>query len=572
MHFHHSTSLTTILLLACLCCTVLGHGEQRYSFQSITNRYESIYYGLVDSELSLARSAPSMVRSPVTAPPTKAEAERRRDARDGISSMPVAGYIPWGRSHTNTTGSPQNLYTSLNDHAYRTVAYHVNEVLGGVLLNGSRYLINDINYNDGADCTLMQLVYQWMVDVDGAMFLFAPTSPDCSVLAKFAESRELLFGNAADASLIILGEIGGSTPYDNVPPGSSYAAGISYSKLDWTYNTQNNLALYYHSCGTTMTDPLYIDQSGVAIGDPPAHVRTFALASNSAQVPYISDEMRAVLLGFNVTEVYPEQNLILDDILTQQCTYLDETFTGWQQAKPDFAYLIDGASNGSLGMSCMHQLRYNPPLLMIPTDVDPSFDAWHTAGTIRESPFFASEDFPDPVMGSLSTFISEYEALWNVTPTFYEFSIASTAIVLIDCINMTQTLDKYIVRECIRAYNKTTMYGQLSFVTSLHYLPRPNVCIQRHDNYTETVVFPLDYPGRVPLIFPYPFQFNQTWLSLFDSPKTLSSTNLALIITFSLLGAIILGVVITLVVVKLKYHTIFITKSMTNNEWGNGDM
>jgi hypothetical protein len=554
--------VATLLLVAATSADA-GKRTEPGSWGSDVAGTRDAYHALVDAEHTRANG-----RQRVPTIEQQRESRRREGAAKrqsgGLFDLPIAGYISWGRTHTNTTGSPQNYYTFLNDQAYRTVVYQVNEVLGGVLLNGSRYVINDINYNDGADCTLMKILYEYMVDTDGAQFLFSPTSYDCSVLAKFAESRDMLFGNGADASLLILEFTNGTTPYDTDP----WAVNITYTGLQWTYNLQNDIATYFTSCGTAMTDPTYIDQSGVAEGDPPARIRTMAFAANEAEVPGVTLQCRAVLLGLNVTEVYPVQDLSLDDLLTEQCTYLDNgTFDGWMHARPDFTFLITGASNGSLGYTCMHERHYQPPLTMSPTDVDPTFAAWQVAGMVRDIPFFASIDFTDPVMGTFSNFVTIYETLFDVVPTFYEFGIASTAIVLLDCINSTQSLDQYVVRECIRAYNKTTMYGAISFVQPGWYLPRPNVCVQRHDNYTDLVVFPLDYPARVPMLFPYPFVFNQTWLDQFNSPA-ITTVQWGLIgMGIAILVILLVVLVVFLVATKI-YHVIFIPKDEHNDEWG----
>jgi hypothetical protein len=248
--------------------------------------------------------------------------KRQSTSAAALKAMPVTGYIPWGRTHCNSTGNPQVYYTTLQDQSYRTVAYYVNEVLGGMLINGSRYLVKDINYNDGADCTLMKILYQRMVDVDGAKFLFAPVSPDCSVLSKFAESRGILFGNAGDYSLLILRATpGASTPYDNEP----WAAGISYANLQWTYNLMNDILKTGESCSEALTNASLIDQSTVLPGGQPNKVRTAVFASNEAEVPYLVSTQRAGLLARNVTEVYPTVNWDIKKIISDQCTNLNRT-------------------------------------------------------------------------------------------------------------------------------------------------------------------------------------------------------------------------------------------------------
>jgi len=209
------------------------------------------------------------VRSKVHTSQIDAKLKLKRQST-AIKNMPVAGYIPWGRTHCNSTNNPQNFYTKSQHQAYVTVAYYVNEVLGGVLLNGSRYLVKDINYNDGADCTLMKIIYQRMVDVDGAKFLFAPVNPDCSVLAKFAESRGILYGNGGDYSLLFLRA---TAPNITGPYDEPWSVGITYDNLQWTFNLMNDILKGGQSCAVALTDPTYIDQSRARAGDPPLKVK-----------------------------------------------------------------------------------------------------------------------------------------------------------------------------------------------------------------------------------------------------------------------------------------------------------
>lgn len=487
---------------------------------------------------------------------------------DLIWSMPVAGYIPWGRTHTNTTGSPQNAYTALEDQAYLTVVQYVNEVLGGVILNGSRYLILDINFNDGADCDLMMITYEYMVDKLGAKFLLGPITPDCSILAKFAESRGLIYLNGGDFTLPILRlQPNGTTFYDRSPLSASYADLYDYSDLQWTFNVMplQEVTQLGFACAEAMTNPAYIDQTGVAPDQPARRVRTVAFASNEKEVPYDVFIQRTALLTKNVTEVYPNTNLDIDKILSAKCNYLWPTVIDeWIDKKPDFVMLITGASNSSIGIECMHQKKYAPPAFQSIASSDPTigFDAWQLAGEVTELSFQPDPTAPDPVFPNWPTYAALYQQMWGYVPSYYEDTFAAAATILIGCINSTHSMDSLTVRQCIRAFNSTTVFGLLSFPAATGYEPdRSSLCGQMQADGSFVVAYPSSYPNSKPLQIPYPFKFNQTWLAQFKSHSGLShSSKIGLGIGIGGFLLVILVVGGAFAIVRYKYHIMLFGK------------
>ena len=571
----------TLLLLVALLVAIIGF-ERVFAYEPNTSwlaaelaradlaaMREGLYNAIERAKILQAEVAAGGAQAGVAYDSRERRTARARQSAAVLKAMPVAGYIPWGRTHCNSTNNPQNYYTKSNHQSYVTVAYYVNEVLGGILLNGSRYLIKDINYNDGADCTIMKILYQHMVDVDGAQFLFAPVNPDCSVLSKFAESRGIPFGNGGDYSLLILRITpNATTPYDDEP----WAQGVGYDDLQWTYNGMNDITQGGASCAEAMTNPKYIDQSRVKSGAPPAKVRTAVFGSNQAEVPYLSATQKAQLIARGVTEVHPEQNWDLKEISARKCAYLGPTFNAWKAANPDFIYMITGASNGSIGFDCLHSLNYESPAIMMPTalaDDASDYPAWHTLGLIQELPFFASTNFQDQIFGNYQNFFDTYRALWNESATFYELTFASTAVVLLSCIENTQTMDPLIIRNCIRNFNQSTIYGDISFNPNGWYVDRPNVCLQKVGRGSYVVTYPDTYPNTSKLLIPSQFKMNQTWYEEQQPPHGISKTNKTLAIVFSILGGIALLAIIALYLVSRKYHLFFFKKVPGQDTWGS---
>ena len=499
---------------------------------------------------------------------------------DPIWSLPIAGYITIGRTATNTTGSPQITYTTLSDRTYTLVVHYVNEILGGLLLNGSRYLIRDLHGNDGADCSIMMERYDGYIS-KGALLLFAPVNPDCSVLSKLAESRDTLFFNAGDYSLLIERlSPNFSTPNDYLL--NEYVSNpedYDYSTLDWTFNamTIQTVTSLGDAVADALTNPIYIDQTGVPSGAPPRQVRTAAFASNQREVPYNVATQRDALLKRGVTEAYPNTNLDLSLVLSDKCDYLWPTVIDhWIETNPDFAMLITGASNTSIGVMCMHQKHYQPPAFETIATADPAngFDPWHLALGVGELTFLATIEYDDPIFGKYSTWTALYNATYGYLPSFYEDTMASSITVPLGCILSTQSLDPYVIRTCMRNFEGSTVYGNVSYPAETGYAPnRSNIVIQYNADGTFQPVYPIDYPNRVNLVIDEKeFPWNTTWEDQFKSHGGISKRDrsLAIGIPTSIVGVcIIVGLVVAFL--AWKYNVIWVRKGGSSSDnWDDG--
>lgn len=567
------TAVASLALLLTLAVTF--RGVSAYAPLDSAASYEAVRsasYGLI-KEMVLAEKRMHAERQPrrpdAEELASRASRHRGRQGMPDLKSMPVAGYVVWGRTHCNSTNNPQNLFTRSQHQSYSLVAYYVNEVRGGILVGGQRYLVRDVNYNDGADCTLMKILYEYMVDVEGAQFLFAPVNPDCSVLAKFAESRGLLYGNGGDYSLLILRNTpNATTPFDTEP----WAQAVGYDDLQWTYNGMNDITQGGASCAEALTNPQYIDQSRVKAGDPPAKVRTAVFGSNAAEVPFLAATQKAQLVARNVTELEPELVWQLKKIVDQRdCSYIGPDLERWKALRPDFIYMITGASNATIGFECLHRLDYQPPALMNPTALATDQDesaVWHTIGLVQETPFFASINFVDQIFGDYQTFFDYYALLYNESATFYELTFASTAVVLLACMeNIGTTTNMTAIRDCIRAFNQSTIYGDIHFNPNGWFVDRPNVCLQKIARGSYSVAFPLDYPNQADLLIPSQFVMNQTWLSQFKQDRSISKTNIAIIVVCSVIGAALIVTTGVWGFLKSRYRVMFFPKTVGSSEW-----
>ncbi len=491
----------------------------------------------------------------------RSELRQDRGARSAaIKSMPVGGYIRWFRTHCNSTGNPENFYAEKNHRAYVAVTYYVNEVLGGLLINDTRYLIDDYNMNDGGDCEIIQVLYERAHSLGYDKF-FAPTSSDCSVLAKYAESKQILFGNAGDYSLLILAFSDQTTPADATALYVN-ASAYSYSSLEWTYNMMNDVTKGGQSCAEAATDPLYIDQTVQLVPGQPNRVRTFAAASTDDTVPYLVPQERAALLALNASEVVPYVSWNTGQLLAGTCGYIGPVIDEWVAAQPDLVVAITGATNGSIAFDCMHLIPYQPPLVLMEA-FPPGVAPWKTASTIYELPFTPSIDFTDPIFGTYSEFAATYELLYNDTVDFYDLTFAASAVVMLDCIARTQSLDNYVVRECIRAYNGSTIYGDINFQQTFWYVNRPNTCVQSQPDGSVAPVFPLGYPNRVALKMSGLYSLNKTWFEEKHPHTPLSGGQVAAIAIGACVGFVaLLGAVggLGYYLFRRKYHAVVVKK------------
>ncbi len=121
-----------------------------------------------------------------------------------------------------------------------------------------------------------------------------------------------------------------------------------------------------------------------------------------------------------------------------------------------------------------------------------------------------------------------------------------------------------------QSFNKSTIFSHFSFHPNGWYVDRPNVCLQKNNNSSYDVVYPLEHPNRKNLQLPYPFKFDKAFLKSLED-RNLRKRDLTLIIVFSVLGLLLCVGVGILLFFRKKYHWIFIDRSSVSGgeEWGS---
>lgn len=463
-----------------------------------------------------------------------------------VAACQPVQYVTFGRSWTGTLGSPQTIFGSLNDNVWRTFFHQINNITGGLMINGTRTFFIDDAHDDGASCDTMRYLYNSYVKNDGATYLIAPVQPSCTDLALIAEQNNVLYANGADYTLPVL-----MYQYPTPP----------FNTLQWAFNTMPDQRLYGTATAQAATDLLTLTNPN---GGSPIKPRTVVAAYN-VEIPYLVDGYLKGMLAQGLTQLGNTTVWDLSEILAKQCEYLEPTIDEWMRLKPDVVIATSGASNSSILVTCMHQKLYHPPMLILPVPSTPTedFPAWHLDGVMSEASFVASQNFSDPVFGSIDQFEELYRKMHNFTPSSYEVTIVAGGIVIADCMMRTQSIDPYDVRECMRTYNAETLYGPTSFFGNGLYVNRTSINQQYVDGGQTTVAtWPLTWPNQTNAKFPYKFVFPSAWEKVWGgkSKKISKDKLLAITLPVGIVGAFGFVALIIIGILYRRFYVIIIGK------------
>jgi ABC-type branched-subunit amino acid transport system substrate-binding protein len=456
-----------------------------------------------------------------------------------ISCALASNTIKFGRTWTSTFGSPQTFYAINQDQGYRTWSYAVN-ASGGITINGTQYFIEEITYDDGADCETMNILYERLITVDQVHVLFAPVTYECESPALIAENYSIPFINAADYTLPIL-----------------QATNSTWANLMWTFTANAE----YTTAGQSCVYPIW--QQGA---------RTF-IGFYVVEIPGYVPEARQAALSLNMTEL---QNLTvlslasIQDAVSGGCQYLDPFIETWKDLDPDF--LIGTASvNTSTLVDCMNRKLWHPRALWLVTPPTfPTSQDWEALGYVQEDIWVPFGNYTDPIFGSIDQFNALFQQLWNVTGDLgYQATIATSGTMAAIAIEKAQSLDPYKIREQLLLLNMTTILGQVTLNPGTQSVARPYTCIQQISETKQTLIYP-NVSETQNAIYPWKFVYPPSFLNSLKS-HGLSNSNKNWIIIGCILGFFLVAglvVAVTIGIIKWKYHTIFIAKEEgAGNEW-----
>jgi len=399
---------------------------------------------------------------------------------------------------------------------------------GGITLNGTQYYFEMIIYNDGADCDLINILTERLITTDNVDFMFASIHPNCHNVAQIPQNL--------------------STPYLN---GGDFALQLSpYGGLSWTVGFIPNSATLAYSCLSTVYN----------LG-----ARKYSFFNVVAATPslYLVVSLGyASLPGFyNISS----DNLDLSKVETEGCDYLNPIINKWKKLQPDLLVGNMGLQDAPTLLHCLDQQLYHPDIYFYTGGAFPAFRAaagWEAYGHFTQGFWDVSIDLPDPIFGSGANYSNLYFKLWNITAAGYDAHFANTAVVATKAILNAQSFDKQMLLNALNSFNELTFYGHNNFTKGI--INQPYLCFQENENGSMNVVYPTDYPGAVPAMYPYPFKYDAQFLYERGAParyrKLLEEITIPTIIGGLLI--IITALIIAFVVFKQKFIIILFPKTI----------
>jgi len=414
---------------------------------------------------------------------------------------------------------------------------------GGITINGTAYYIELVLYDDGADCSTMEILYDRLINQDQVDFLFAPVTFNCSQLALMAEAASIPYLNADDYTLSLW-----TTDPLTYP---------SYTKLNWTFAVLPQSSTLASTCVSALAG---------------AGAHTYAIV-NVASIPYDDLLAAGAASAFGMVPAINETLLDLDQITAKGCSYLNPFLDNIIKAKPDVWFFSASTETETL-LDCMHRKKYNPKggfIFAGGPDPSDSKNGWQTYGYTSEQVWQFGTNFFDPVFGDLFTYLNLYQQIFNQTAEsqLLPALTANAATLISTVINQTQSLDHNVIRSALLAFNQTTMFGPTFFATSTvnQLLYRPFLCIQLIDASNTSVVNPQTFPGAVPIVYPWKFNYPKVFLDSLH--HGLSTKNRNIIIICTIIGGVVIiaAIVAVIYLIHSKFHLIWVPKQNDMPAW-----
>jgi branched-chain amino acid transport system substrate-binding protein len=407
---------------------------------------------------------------------------------------PALPRIRFGRTTTFTPGSPQTVYGVRLDAAYRLWQDLVN-TNGGILVNGTTYMVEQIVYNDGADCNTMLILYERLITVDKVNFLFAPTGYDCQRLALLAERYQIPYMNGADGSMQATTE---TDP--------------AYKNLKWTFTTFPNLP--------SLINCYYSLQA--------AGMRTFVMAF-TPDVPGFDTAVIAATNALNGTIRMLSNDVISLPTLAAAgaagklngdgaplaCDYFNSLIDKWISLDPDVWLGTASTYNFDL-LVCMHRRGYHPRAGMwnfIAIGPATPADAWHYNGLLTQNGWDPYANFADSIFTNTQVFAQQIQLRYNFTALSYEAQMAVTGTMIVEVIKRTQSLDPFVIRDALVNYQGSTVANvDTHFIPGTQQTAQSRICFQAISANTTVATWPRDYANARNISYPWKFVYDQSFL------------------------------------------------------------
>jgi len=420
----------------------------------------------------------------------------------------------------------------------------------GVWINGTRYWVQIIQYNDGADCNTMLTLYEHLITVDNVHVLFAPTSYDCQAIGLLAAQYQIPYLNGADAQ------------YQAVTTGNPL-----YENATWTF-TLVPLDSSTINCFKVLmpyidTFSMFESETGgsVTVPDYPQYVEA-AINSTNGTIKLLSYDL--------IDLIAAEQSLSEFNDFEQNCSYFLTFINKWKSLDPKF---LGGTASlyTDLLLQCMAYYDYHPPNMWHWVAISyPPDHEWLYTGSLIQDAWEPLANFSDPIFVDTQLFEQRLLAEFGIVASSYEAQQAITGSILVATIERIGSFNNFAIQAHFAEYNGSTLInGRTFFVPGTHETAQDRLCFQHFSPLKQNVVYPLNYLNVFPVVTPWNWTTNSTFLDLVAPPgdPNTRTRDLTLEIVFSILGALIIAGIIGFAIFRWKYYTVVIPKKDVAGGW-----
>lgn len=392
---------------------------------------------------------------------------------------------------------------SLDQNAFMQFFFgYINNVTDGIIVNGTRYHIQQFVYDDGSDGETRYILYETLVLQDNVDFLISAVSN-------------------TDQSAVVIAEKYG-VPLLN---GANYATAFVYpTGLNWTFSTNINALNLAKGC---------ISQLGQA------GVKTAVVAGPEIFQAALGGSTNYSLQTLNspieiLDYVILDETKLLDP--TQVDEYMAPFYARWSAMQPD-AFIGGAGDTPSCYnlVSSMRRALFNVKAQYHWEGIDVA-NLRRQLGWQGETLMVGSQfdstlfNFSDPFLGNSQNYVRLYNASFGLDSTYFDVVNVLTGIVGLRAIQLAGTLDKEAVRYQIQHFNESTIAGLITMGPNGYLENVPYYCYQiGYDQVYRPLhdpTNPYDLPNSVSIAYAadYSIIYPPGWVDYY-TPKTYFQRN-----------------------------------------------
>lgn len=437
---------------------------------------------------------------------------------------------------TTTALTGDEIPYSTEQFSYITFAVnYINNVVGGVEVNGTIYKVKLVWYDDASNCELISILSERLIVVDQADVLLTGTTIGCNGSSIMAEQYQVPCINGGNYNYFF-----------DFPDG-----------LNWTVVPILNPEFISAPCIKQFC------QSGA---------KSAVIAGTSTIYPAFNFSLLVGVATYCQNfSLYFFDELDYDSVLsTDYLKYLQPYITKWKNVNADL--FMGGVGPTQVAENLFNAMRYNkynPKGYYGWDDVADQQTRqlldWQGYGATASSNFDVSFNFTDPIFGNTSIFNAAYFATFNDTANAYAAGNIIAVILAITAIKNAGSFDKLAIRNELFNFNQSTLQGVISFNNITGYTLLQNYCFQYKGKNNYVVVGNPSFDSYN-LTFPWNFDYIAGY-KFAPIPKSWWQKNKNILLPcVTIIPFFIIIAIIVIIYFAKRWHVIFIPDRGTKAE------